>query len=159
MPWTRFDYEYSSQMKNHVCHPSAAKFRVNDIISRYGVRPQEVRKVSNLHLDYGGALSTKARALEIEVGSNRTLSTWPSQAMYWAGRLEDQINRSTFKIAGKRFIRVSGFPGFIFYLSAVDAEKAIQCFREVGIQPAIEHSRLIHKAMSKANERSLMRFN
>jgi len=103
-----------------LCHPLYAAARGKYILARYGGEISEEKHTSSNHLDLGGMLMVDSPSVTLRLGRDRLISCWQHQIPYV---LEMLRGSKGFDHAGRKYHRVSRFPGVLVFISDKDCRR------------------------------------
>lgn len=130
MQWALTSYtspEPGKVIKPSFCHPFAYKARNVDVCTRHGVTVDKIKRVDNLHIDFGGAVFMKEPAIEFPIGAQRTFSCWTWQA---SGVIDLLQSPPLVRLGWCDFYKFAQWPGMLCFISRPDRDKILRGLRD-----------------------------
>lgn len=137
MKWQTLIYSRESKVRNHFCHPLAAKGRRLYIHERYNAEPTEIRQMDSMWLDMGGCVCLDDPKESIYLGGGRSFGCWSHHISSVVSKLH---LATKLTISGFPYRKLGVWPGVIYIVSDRDARQIIAALdRKVDIDNEAKH--------------------
>jgi len=147
--WVYATFCQGDKIKPHMCHPFCHRARMAYLWETYGAIPTKTERLSNMHVDFGGMISTKDPVVEISLAGERTFSCWEHQI---GGVLQVLECASPLVHGPRTFYKFARWPGVLCFISKTDRRTVLRHLMQVVDREFEgEHAARMHEGLVQAN--------